>query len=89
MAKYRLLSAHYSEEDKYLEGDKERGDGLGTIVGDGTEHKWTIPPTPEMVGLDPKSEALVEEAKLRGDGLNPVDYLPMTYGQSMKENADA
>jgi hypothetical protein len=24
-----------------------------------------------------------------GDGLNPVDFLPMTYGTSMKETEDA
>ncbi len=115
MARYRLLSAHYSEEDKYLLGDKEAdeaggpitgreldkdgneildGNGApivhrGTIVGDGTPHKWTRPPTPEMEGLDAESKRLVEIEKKRGDGLNPIDYLPMTYGQSMKETEDA
>src|SRR5207248_42558 len=86
MARYRLLSAHYTEEDKLLLGDKELegtdapvtgravdekgndiydGDGRpilyrGTIVGDGSPHKWTRPPTPEMEGLDPESKRLVE-----------------------------
>jgi hypothetical protein len=115
MARYRLLSAHYSEEDKLLLGDQELngtdapvtgraldeagnevydGDGRpilyrGTIVGDGTPHKWTRPPTPEMEGLDAESKRLVEIEKKRGDGLNPVDFLPMTYGTSMKETEDA
>jgi hypothetical protein len=79
MPRYRLLSAHFSEEDKWLPGDKENEStdapvtGLmvdedgnpiydergvqrvyrGTLVGDGTQHKWTRDPTPEMEGLDP------------------------------------
>lgn len=109
MPRYRLLSAHYSEEDKWLPGDKENEDSnapvtghmvdenwnpvydgngnqrvfRGTIVGDGTQHKWTRPPTPEMEGLDDKSRALVEEAKKRGDGLNPIDFLPLVVDKSV------
>ena len=80
MPRYRLLEAHYSEEDKWLPGDKENEQfgRPGTEVGDGTEHKWTGLPTPYMVGLDPEAERLVEEAKAHGDGLNPIDFLPMT-----------
>jgi hypothetical protein len=104
MPRYRLLSAHYSEEDKWLPGDKEAADSngpitgyqldekgnqvldekgqpiafRGTVVGDGTPHKWTRDPTPDMVGLDEESQALVEIAKKRGDGLDPVDRLPLT-----------
>jgi hypothetical protein len=104
MPRYRLLTAHYTEEDKWLPGDQENSnsnapitgyvtdeDGnqvsdehgqpipyRGTLVGDRTPHKWTRDPTPEMEGLDEESKALVAKAKLRGDGLNPVDYLPMT-----------
>jgi len=44
MARYRLLSQHFSEEDKLLEP--------GTEVGDGCEHLWTRPPTVEMLPLD-------------------------------------
>jgi hypothetical protein len=114
MPKYRLLSAHYSEEDKWLPGDKENEDTSapvtgnvvdedgnqlyhdngqprvyrGTIVGDGTQHKWTRPPTPEMEGLDEKSKALVEEARKRGDGLNPIDFLPLTTGNSPNNRAE-
>jgi hypothetical protein len=83
MPRYRLLSAHYSEENKWLPGDKEmsdQGEEKGTIVGDGTPHLWTRDPTPDMVGLDPESEKLVAKARKRGDGLNPVDYLPLTTG---------
>lgn len=104
MPRYRLLSAHYSEEDKWLPGDKENEstnapvtgqmvdeDGApiydekgvqrvyrGTLVGDGTQHKWTRDPTPEMEGLDAESKKKVEAARKRGDGLNPVDFLPLT-----------
>jgi hypothetical protein len=88
MPRYRLLSAHYSEEDKWLPGHKEmtdQGEEKGTIVGDGTPHLWTRDPTPDMVGLDPESEKLVEKARKRGDGLNPVDFLPLTVGGSRAE----
>jgi hypothetical protein len=96
MPRYRLLSAHYSEEDKWLPGDKEmsdQGEEKGTIVGDGTPHLWTRDPTPDMVGLDPESEKLVEKARKRGDGLNPVDFLPLTVGgpsnlEELRELAD-
>lgn len=96
MPRYRLLSAHYSEEDKLLMGDKENEwmDGMpgklleknGTIVGDGTLHKWTREPTPDMEGLDAESIKLVEKAKKRGDGLNPIDFLPLTMGQPDTSN---
>ncbi len=73
MAKYKLLSQHYSEEDKILEP--------GTIVGTGTPFKWTRSPTTEMVGLDKESKAAVEREKLRaGEMLDPLNYLPMTVG---------
>lgn len=106
MPRYRLLSAHYTEEDKWLPGDKENEDTnepvtgfvldengeklydekgqprvyRGTLVGDGTPHKWTRDPTPEMEGLDAESKKKVELARKRGDGLNPVDFLPLTTG---------
>jgi hypothetical protein len=111
MPRYRLLSAHFSEEDKWLPGDKENEStdapvtGLmvdedgnpiydergvqrvyrGTLVGDGTQHKWTRDPTPEMEGLDVESKKKVEAARKRGDGLNPVDFLPLTVGGSRAE----
>jgi len=73
MAKYKLLSQHYSEEDKLLEP--------GTVVGTGTPFKWTRPPTAEMVGLDKDGKAAVEKEKLRaGEMLDPLNYLPMTTG---------
>jgi hypothetical protein len=107
MPRYRLLSAHFTEEDKYLLGDNELDadpqapitgydldeDGnqvigpegapiphRGTLVGDGTPHKWTRPPTPEMVGLDEESRKLVEAEIRRGDGLDPVTKLPVVGG---------
>ncbi len=76
MGRYRLLEQHYSEEDKLLEGDKELGEGMGTIVGDGTPHKWR----------DEKSKAAVAREKLRGDGLNPVDYLPLIIDSAVIGN---
>ncbi len=76
MAKYKLLSQHYSEEDKLLEP--------GTEVGTGTPFKWTRPPTTEMVGLDKEGKAAVEKEKLRaGEMLDPLNYLPMTTGTSV------
>lgn len=116
MPRYRLLSAHYSEEDKWLPGDKENEgsdapvtgqmvdeDGnpiydekgvqrvyRGTLVGTGTQHKWTRDPTPEMEGLDPESKKKVEAVRRRGDGLNPVDFLPLTVGPpSNREELEA
>ncbi len=83
MPRYRLLEQHYSEEDKLLEGDNTLGEGQGTEVGDGTPHKWTGPPTPAMEGLDAASKALVAKEKLRGDGLNPVDYLPIVVDKAV------
>jgi len=83
MPRYRLLEQHYSEEDKLLEGDNTLGEGQGTVVGDGSPHKWTGPPTPAMEGLDAASKALVEKEKLRGHGLNPVDYLPIVVDKAV------
>jgi hypothetical protein len=75
MPKYRLLSQHFSEEDKLLE--------IGTEVGDGTSHKWTRPPSPEMEGLDDESKALVIEERERAGpfGLEPLNGLQMVGGQ--------
>jgi hypothetical protein len=75
MAKYRLLSQHFSEEDKLLEA--------GVEVGDGTSHKWTRPPSPEMEGLDEESKLLVEEERIRAGpfGLEPLNGLQMVGGQ--------
>ena len=76
MAKYRLLSQHYSEEDKLLEPGDE--------VGDGCEHRWTRPPTTEMIALDEEGAALLEKERRRvGERTtNPVDDLPMTVGET-------
>ena len=74
MAKYRLLSQHYSEEDKLLE--------IGTEVGDGTEHKWTRPPTVEMEALDDAGRAALERERTRaGEKIAPIDDLPLTMGE--------
>jgi hypothetical protein len=70
--KYKLLAAHFSEEDKYLEE--------GTEVGDGTRHRWTRPPTTQMEGLDEESQEEIDRLKLRvGEG-DPLNELPMTVG---------
>jgi hypothetical protein len=74
MAKYKLLSQHYSEEDKLLEPD--------TIVGDGTEHKWSRPPTTEMVALDEDGKQQLERERIRaGERIAPIDDLPLTMGE--------
>jgi hypothetical protein len=65
------LAQHFSEEDKLLEPD--------TIVGDGTEHKWTRTPTVEMEGLDEEGKkAVMKERERTGDHLSPTEDLPMT-----------
>lgn len=75
MAKYRLLSQHYSEEDKLLE--------VGTEVGDGTEHKWTRPPTPEMEALDDDGKKRLERERIRaGEHIAPLDDLPLTMAEA-------
>jgi len=75
VAKYKLLSQHYSEEDKLLEP--------GTEVGDGTEHKWTRRPTPEMEALDEASKLSLERERIRsGEHIAPLDDLPMTMGEA-------
>ncbi len=72
MPRYRLLAAHYTEEDKYLEE--------GTEVGEGTRHRWSRPPTTQMEGLDEESQEAIDELKSRvGEG-DPLDALPMTVG---------
>ena len=85
MAKYKLLSQHYSEEDKLLEVD--------TIVGDGTEHVWTRRPTPQMEPLDESARQAVETEMIRArergipwhaGQIAPLDDLPLTM-----EEADA
>lgn len=77
MAKYKLLAQHFSEEDKLLEPD--------TLVGDGTEHKWTRPPTVEMEALDEEGRvAIAKERERTGETLSPIDDLPMTMGADKK-----
>lgn len=98
-ARYRLLEAHTTPrlgnrdtDDVWLPGDKETeymkkgpedDKDYGTVVGAGTKWPWPIPPTPAMVGLDEMSQALVDKEIARADGLNPVDYLPMTINESV------
>ena len=78
MAKYRLLSQHYSEEDKLLE--------VGTEVGDGTEHKWTRPPTPEMEALDDDGKQRLERERIRaGEHIAPLDDLPLTMAEAQRK----
>jgi hypothetical protein len=73
--RYRLLSQHFSEEDKLLEP--------GTEVGAGTPHKWTRPPTVEMEALnDEAEELLVLERERSGETLDPLNSLPMTMDGS-------
>src|SRR6266550_3885261 len=75
MPKYRLLSQHYSEEDKLLEP--------GTEVGTGTPHKWSGPPTVEMEGLDREARRLIEaERKRAGEQIDPLVSLPLTMSEA-------
>src|SRR6266550_6927931 len=75
MPKYRLLSQHYSEEDKLLEP--------GTEVGTGTPHKWSGPPTVEMEGLDREAKRLIEvERKRAGEQIDPLVSLPLTMSET-------
>jgi hypothetical protein len=78
--RYRLTTPHYSEEDKLLEASDEKP----IEVGDGTQFKWTRPPTPEMEGLDEESRAAVEKERIRAgeDGLNPLNGLRMVGGEA-------
>jgi hypothetical protein len=70
--RYKLLTAHFSEEDKYLEE--------GTEVGEGTQHRWSRPPTTQMEGLDDESQGEIDRLKARvGEG-DPLNELPMTIG---------
>lgn len=80
-ARYRLTEQHFSEEDKLLEENTE--------VGHGTGHAWTRPPTPGMVGLDERSQSLVDKITLAGDGLNPIDKLPIVVDRAILEKQDA
>jgi hypothetical protein len=79
------LAQHFSEEDKLLEID--------TIVGDGTEHKWTRRPTPQMEALDESGRKAIEKEQIRSrefgipwvaGQISPIDDLPLTM-----EEADA
>jgi hypothetical protein len=63
---YRLLSAHFNEEDKLLEAD--------TVVGVGTAFRWSRPPTPEMEPLDDEARAEFARWQERW-GENPMDPL--------------
>lgn len=83
MAKFRLLTAHYLPDDKYLLGDKETehlGDEKGTVVGDGTPHRidW---PTLDMEPLDDEARELIDKEKKRleldAGEMNPVENLPL------------
>ncbi len=79
MPKYRLLSQHYSEEDKLLEP--------GTEVGTGTPHKWSGPPTVEMEGLDREARRLIEaERKRAGEQIDPLVSLPLTMSEERLRN---
>jgi hypothetical protein len=78
MAKYRLLSQHYSEDDELLEP--------GAEVGDGTEHRWTRPPTVEMIALDEEAARLLERERRRvGEKIEPLDELPLTVGENQTQ----
>jgi hypothetical protein len=79
VARYKLLTQHYSEEDKLLEPE--------TIVGDGTEHLWTRRPTPQMEALDESGRQAIEEEMVRAKEngitwtagvISPIDDLPLT-----------
>jgi hypothetical protein len=78
VAKYKLLSQHYSEEDKLLEP--------GTEVGDGTEHKWNRAPTPEMEALDEDAKQRLQRERIRsGEHIQPLDELPLTMGEAQSK----
>ena len=78
MAKYKLLSPHYTEEDKLLE--------TGTEVGDGTPHLWTRPPTPEMEALDADGKHRLEREKKRaGERVSPIEDLPLTMEEAAQQ----
>jgi hypothetical protein len=83
VAKYKLLSPHFSEEDKLLETDTE--------VGDGTPHLWTRRPTPQMEALDEGARKALEREMIRArennipwipGRLEPIDELPMTMAET-------
>jgi hypothetical protein len=84
VAKYKLLTQHYSEEDKLLEPD--------TLVGDGTPHLWTRRPTAEMEPLDDEGRALIDKERVRAQEMGitwgriaPIDDLPMTGEEANKK----
>jgi hypothetical protein len=78
VARYKLISQHYSEEDKLLEA--------GTEVGDGTEHAWTRAPTAEMEALDDDAKQRLQKEKIRsGDHIAPLEDLPMTMAEATRK----
>lgn len=93
--KFRLLSAHYIDGDKWLPGDKENehlGDEKGTIVGDGTPHPIKTP-TIEMAPLDEEAEETLERERERlthnsaaGQAtMIPVDQLALTIRDDFEQ----
>lgn len=91
MARYRLLSAHYLPDDKYLLGDKEtehiREEG-GAVVGDGTPHRvdW---PTLEMEPLDDEARAMLDKERERLEkahtSMNPIEALALQYNPMLMD----
>jgi hypothetical protein len=83
VARYKLLSPHFSEEDKLLEE--------GIEVGDGTPHAWTRRPTPQMEPLDETARKAIDREMIRArennipwipGRLEPIDDLPMTMAET-------
>lgn len=78
----RLQIAHYFPGDHYLNGDKENGLELGTIVGDGTPYPLQHL-TLFMTPLDAEAEKALEEEEARlarkEGSMNPVEQLPTTF----------
>jgi hypothetical protein len=76
MARYRLTTNHFTEEDKLIEATPEKP----VEVGDGTPFLWTRPPTLEMEPLDDAAKKAIEEERKRtaGRSMDPLDDLPMT-----------
>jgi hypothetical protein len=76
MARYRLTTSHFSEEDRLIEATEDKP----VEVGDGTLFKWTRPPTIEMEPLDDGAREAIERERERLGGRNqdPLDDLPMT-----------
>lgn len=76
MARYRLTTNHFTEEDKLIEATPEKPVEVGT----GTQIRWTRPPTLEMEPLDAEAKAAIEAERERTQGrsMDPLDDLPMT-----------